>query len=84
MLLAVLESRDDGILIQCSGRACRGGDAAGGMAKRAEMQNQQNRITNPTQDAAPRPVWSAPQVTVVDAALTQADNSLGVDGGIYS
>ncbi|WP_296713559.1 hypothetical protein [Tistrella sp.] len=48
------------------------------------MQNEQNRISNPTQDAAPRPVWSAPQVIMVDAALTQSENSSGLDGGIYS
>lgn len=48
------------------------------------MQNEQNRISNPTQDAAPRPVWSAPQVIVVDAALTHAAVSVGLDSGVYS
>ena len=47
------------------------------------MQNEHNH--NRTQGAAPLPVWSAPQLIVVDAALTQATaNNLGGDGGFYS
>lgn len=49
------------------------------------MQNKQNHLSTHTQDAARPPVWSAPQLIVVDAAMTQSSfTNVGPDSGIYS
>lgn len=49
------------------------------------MQNEQNHLSTQTQDVAPPPVWSAPQLVVVDAAMTQSSSAnVGPDSGIYS
>jgi hypothetical protein len=54
-------------------------------AQGTAMQNEQNHLSTQTQDVAPPPVWSAPQLVVVDAAMTQSSSAnVGPDSGIYS
>lgn len=49
------------------------------------MQSEQNGNRHPTPSASPLPVWSAPQLVVVDAAMTQATfTNVGPDSGIFS